>query len=80
RLLPSPIERGTLPEYAAAGAAVRAARAPEEPPVRDDGFRRRHAEDRGAAPRRPGRAGRPGPRPHRKGPRRFGRPTPTGAR
>ncbi|MGE0360238.1 MAG: DEAD/DEAH box helicase [Vicinamibacterales bacterium] len=72
RLLPSPIERGTLPEFAASVAGVRTARGRDEAPARVDGFGRRQAEGRSPAPHRTGRFGRPGPRPHRKGQRRFG--------
>jgi ATP-dependent RNA helicase RhlE len=80
RLLPSPIERGTLPEFAASVASVRAARGHDEAPARVDGFGRRRVEGRGPAASRPGRVGRPGPRPHRKGQRRFGQERPGSAR
>ena len=78
RLLPSPIERGAVPAFAASVAAVRASSAATAPPARHDGFGRRPVEGRGPSARPGGRFGRPGPRPHRKGQRRpGGAPRPT---
>ncbi len=78
RLLPSPIERGALPAFAASVAAVRAAGRTHDAPARPDGHARRTVEGRGPSPRPGGRFGRPGPRPHRKGQHRpGGAPRPT---